>query len=105
MAFLRIDAGEARGLKFLRGGPEVRMAVQRVGADEYVRARRHRITAELVVLDRAAREQPSRRIEPQRFLHHLMSEGERLGRLEAEEPVGRAIRLGLELRRRPRDGA
>ena len=38
------------------------------------------IAAEFVGLDRAPREQPPRRIQPQRLLQHLVGEGERLRR-------------------------
>ena len=52
--------------------------------------------AELVGLERAARDQPSRRIEPQRLLQHLVGEGERLGGVEPERPIAAgAIGLGL----------
>ena len=55
------------------------------------------IPAELIALDRAPREQPSRRIQPQGLLHHLVGEVERLGGIEAQDIAAGAVRFGLEL--------
>src|SRR5260370_30127952 len=99
MAFFGVGAGEALGPEFLRLAPEGRMPVQHIGTDEYTGARRNGIAAELVRLERAARDQPTRRIEPQRLLQHLVGELERLCGVQPERLIGtRAIGFGLQPR-------
>ena len=76
------------------------MPVQQVGADEHVGARPDREAAQLVGFEGAPCEEPARRVETQRFLNHLMSECQRLGRIEAKRRPDRdGVRLRFELRR------
>ena len=50
--------------------------MQHVGADEHIGARPDREAAQFVRLERAPREQPARRIQPQRLLQHLVGEAQ-----------------------------
>src|SRR5580765_2737452 len=69
---LRLVPGrEAPGLEGLRVLPEVWMPVQQVEWQQHVGARRHRVAAEHIRLDRAPRKHPARRIEAQRFIDYL----------------------------------
>ena len=74
MPLFGIGAGEALGPKLLRLAPEGRMSMQHIRTDEHIGARRYREAAEFVRLERAAGEQPARRIQPQRLLQYLVGE-------------------------------
>ena len=96
--FLGIGARKAFRQEVLRIAPKGRMPVQQIGTDENVGARRDRIAAEFVRLQRAAREQPAGRIQAQGLLNHLVGEGERLGRVQSQRARRHGVGFGGQLR-------
>src|SRR6202011_6396855 len=94
-----VGAGEAFGSEFFRLAPKRRMPMQQIGTDEYIGARGDGVTADLVRLERTPGNEPTRRIEPQRLLQHLVSELERFCGVEPERLiVTRAIGFGVQPR-------
>ena len=80
-AIVRSLRQEAVGVEGFRVLPEVGMPVREVGAEQDGRPGRNAIAADLIVVDGVARDDPDRRIQPQRLLqdHRRVREPREVG--------------------------